>query len=146
MVVRNPRLTNIGSVLESIVVWSRNLRQTRSSPFGDIRLTPSQIDTLFFLSHAVGPVTPSSIACALAVTPGAITQLVDGLRREGLVVTRAHPEDARSRVIALTEAAAFQVAVFEREMTESLAPNFVSLTDGDLAELAELLSRTRRTP
>lgn len=139
-------MQDIGSVLESVVALSRTLRRARSSPFGDIRLTPSQVETLFIISHALGPVTPSSIATALAVTPGAITQLVDGLRREGLVETGPHPDDARSRILTLTESAASQVAVFERQLTEKLASQFDPLTDKQLAELAELLDRTRRTP
>lgn len=141
----DPRMQHVGRVLESIVAWSRILGQGRSFPFGEVRLTRSQIDTLFLIAHTVDPVTPSSIATALALTPGAITQLVDGLRREGLVTTQANPDDARSRVLTLTETAASQVAAFEQELTQNVAPQFASLTDTELAGLAELLGRTRRT-
>ncbi len=141
----DPRVQHIEQVLESIVAWSRVLGQGRSLPFGDARLTRSQIDTLFLIAHSLDPVTPSSIATALALTPGAITQLVDGLGREGLVTKQANPDDARSRVLTLTESAASQVAGFERELAENVAAQFASLTDSELAGLAELLCRTRRT-
>lgn len=137
-------MQHIGSVLESIVAWSRTLRQGRSLPFGDMQLTRSQIDTLFLIAHALDPVTPSSIATALGLTPGAITQLVDGLRRDGMVTKQANPDDARSRVLTLTETAASQVAGFEQEIAENVAPQFASLTDTELAQLAEFLGRTRR--
>jgi DNA-binding MarR family transcriptional regulator len=79
------------------------------------------------------------------LTPGAITQLVDGLRREGLVTTQANPVDARSRVLTLTESAAARVASFEQEVAENMLAQFTSLTDTELARLAELLGRTRGT-
>jgi DNA-binding MarR family transcriptional regulator len=139
------RVQQIGGVLESIVAWSLVLGQGRSLPFGDVRLTRSQIDTLFLIAHALEPVTPRSIATALALTPGAITQLVDGLRCEGLVTTQANPQDARSRVLTLTESAASRVASFEQELAEKMLAQFTSLTDTELARLAELLGRTRGT-
>jgi DNA-binding MarR family transcriptional regulator len=139
------RVQQIGGVLESIVAWSLVLGQGRSLPFGDVRLTRSQIDTLFLIAHALEPVTPRSIATALALTPGAITQLVDGLRCEGLVTTQANPQDARSRVLTLTESAAARVASFEQEVAENMLAQFTSLTDTELARLAELLGRTRGT-
>lgn len=141
----DPRLQHIERVLESIVAWSRVLGQGRSLPLGDLRLTRSQIDTLFLIAHSVHPVTPTSVATALALTPGAITQLVDGLRREGLVTTHENPHDARSRVLTLTETAGSQVAAFERELAQNVAAQFASLTDPELAGLADLLGRTRRT-
>jgi hypothetical protein len=54
----DPRVQHIGRVLESIVAWSLVLGQGRSLPLGDVRLTRSQIDTLFLIAHALEPVTP----------------------------------------------------------------------------------------
>ena len=59
-------MQHIEKVLESIVAWSRVLGQGRSLPLGDLRLTRSQIDTLFLIAHSVHPVTPTSVATALA--------------------------------------------------------------------------------
>ncbi len=139
------RAALIGQVLESIVAWSRTLAQARSGPFADHRLSRSQTEALFLIAHGRGPVTPGSVADELGLTPGAVTQLVDGLRRQGLITTGTNPEDARSRVLTLTDRAAAQLASFENEMIASLSQGFGDLTDTELAALARLLARTGTT-
>ncbi|MGF2075820.1 MarR family winged helix-turn-helix transcriptional regulator, partial [Enterococcus casseliflavus] len=84
-------------VIERAIALSRSLRAGRRTPFHGRVLTGSQLEALFHLAHDPQPVTPSTLAAALAVTPGAVTQLVDGLRSEGLVESAPHPDDARSR-------------------------------------------------
>ncbi|MGC4154900.1 MAG: MarR family transcriptional regulator [Propionicimonas sp.] len=139
------RAVLIGQVLESIVAWSRPLAQARSGPFADHRLSRSQTEALFLIAHGRHPTTPGSVADALGLTAGAVTQLVDGLRQQGLVTTGTNPDDARSRVLTLTDRAAAQLATFENEVIASLSPRFGDLTDTELAELAQLLARTRTT-
>ena len=65
--------------------------------------------------------------------------------RDGLVSKQANPDDARSCIPTLTKTAASQVAAFEQALAKSVAAQFASLTDTELARLAELLGRTRRT-
>lgn len=47
--------------------------------------------------------TVTAVAAHLGVTKQAASQLVDELVRKGYVERRAHPEDARARLIVLTE-------------------------------------------
>lgn len=44
----------------------------RSAPFGGTALTRTQLDFLFLLARAGGPVTPGELAEALRTTDGAI--------------------------------------------------------------------------
>lgn len=129
----------IGSVLESVTALSRELMAGREPPFGR-RLTRNQVETLFVLAHSAEPVTPKHLASGLGVTAGAITQLVDGLTGQGLVESVAHPSDARSRVLRLTDSAQATVDRFERAAVERMANRFDGLDDEQLRALAASLA------
>ncbi|WP_210506345.1 MarR family winged helix-turn-helix transcriptional regulator [Naasia sp. SYSU D00057] len=139
--IEEARGEQIARVLEGVVLLSRTLTSHRRAPFAARRLTGTQIETLFLLAHRSGPLTPGRLARLLGITAGAVTQLLDGLREEGLVEVTANPEDARSRIVSLTRDAAAEVARFESEAVVSLLPRFAALTDGELTELADLLHR-----
>jgi DNA-binding MarR family transcriptional regulator len=144
MTDRMARDAHVAEVIERSIAIGRSLRAGRRTPFHGRVLTGSQLDALFHLAHGPAPVTPGALATALAVTPGAVTQLVDGLRAEGLVESLPHPGDARSRVIRLSPNAAEQVADFERDMVARALPAFDGLQDAELETLASLLGRVGR--
>jgi DNA-binding MarR family transcriptional regulator len=129
----------IGSVLESVTALRRELTAGREPPFGR-RLTRNQVETLFVLAHSAEPVTPTHLASRLGITAGAVTQLVDGLASQGLVESVAHPRDARSRMLRLTDSAQTTVQSFERDAVERLTYRFDGLDDEQLRTLAATLS------
>ena len=81
----------IGTILEFVLGMQRRLRRVGLPPVGETRLNRSQVDALFLLAHSRREVTPGRLAGALGVTAGAVSQLVDGLRAAGLVVTVVRP-------------------------------------------------------
>jgi len=137
------RPEHIGRVLEQVAAWTRVLGETRARPLGDRRLSRSQTDALFLLARAKRPLTPGRLAGALHLTPGAVTQLLEGLRRAELVTQGPHPDDARSQLVTLSPAARQRVSEFEQATITSLADRFAALDDTELANLAALLARTR---
>jgi len=88
------RTAVLGEVLESVVSWSRLLGSTRSTPFRGRQLSHSQLEALFLIAHRPAPMSPGFLARELKLTPGAVTQLLDGLRQAGLVDQQPHPSDA----------------------------------------------------
>ena len=138
------RETLLGQVLESVVSWSRVLGSTRAAPFHGVQLGRSQLEALFLIAHRPAPMSPGLLARELKLTPGAVTQLLDGLRQVGLVDQQPHPSDARSRVLTLTPEAGRQVAEYEHGMVTAVAGEFGDLDDTELATLADLLARTVR--
>ena len=117
-----------------------------SRPFGDHRLTRSQMDALFFVAHGDGPLTPGALARRLGLTPGAVTQLVTGLREANLLKQTTHPGDARARILILTTPAARMLANFEDALAQTLEPRFAELSTEELAVLADLLGRADAEP
>lgn len=113
-------------------------------PFHGVQLGRSQLEALFLIAHRPEPMSPGSLARELRLTPGAVTQLLDGLRQAGLVDQQPDPLDARCRVLTLTPNAGQQVTEFEDGMVNALAGQFSDLDDAELATLAGLLERTVR--
>jgi DNA-binding MarR family transcriptional regulator len=71
------------------------------------------------------------------VTAGAVTQLLDTLASAGLVESDLNPHDGRSRIFNLTEKARADI----EQVVADLTPRFDTLTDNELATLADLLNR-----
>lgn len=136
----------VAGAVEQLVRWTRVLAaaraETGTAPFEGTHLTSTQREALFVIAHDPGPTTPGTLAIALAITPGAVTQLVDGLIHEGLVERSPNPADARSRLLTLTADAAARLDAFERAFTQALAPRFDNLSEVELAELTRLLRQT----
>lgn len=91
------------------------------------------------LAHHDTPQTAGSLGALLGLTSGGVTQLVDGLRRLGLVERTVDARDARVRRLALTSTARHQVSSFEAQVIEEVAPWFDDLDDAELRSLARLL-------
>lgn len=134
------RTDRIADVLTAVVGLSREVSTARP-PFTGRRLSRGRVDLLYVLAHHPGPVTPGRMASVLGVTPGAVTQLADALEADGLLVREAHPDDARSRILRLTTSAETDIAAFEEQVVAGITPRFATLTDRQLASLADLLRR-----
>jgi len=141
--VGGDRTAQVGAVLESLAAWSRVLGSVRSELFDGAQLSRSQVDALFLVAHGRTVMAPGDLSRSLGITPGAVTQLVDGLRADGLVTQSLDPADARRRVVTLTPNTARRLRAFEQRMVRDLAPRFADLSDSDLADLAGLLGRTQ---
>lgn len=131
----------VGRILAAAAELTRQVRRMRSSPFAGQSLSGRQVDALFVLARSGSGMTPSALAAALGVTAGAVTQLVDPLADSGLVERREHPNDARSRLLTLSEGARVRVEEFEAEVRAQLAVRFDGLEDAELARLADALTR-----
>ncbi|MBB1513869.1 MarR family transcriptional regulator [Tessaracoccus sp. MC1627] len=140
------RMALVGSAVEELVMWSRTLDGHRRVPFGDLQLSRAQLEVLFLIVHSDGPATPGAVADRLGVTPAAVTQLVAGLVDLGLVRQDRDPADGRRRVLVLEPERQLEVAGFEREVVERMAPHFAGLDDDELRTLVALLGRSSGSP
>ncbi|MFC5932136.1 MarR family transcriptional regulator [Cryobacterium melibiosiphilum] len=134
------RRESVAQVIEAVVDLQRHIQPKQPAPFRGHRLSNSHLGLLFVLSHR-SQCTPSDLAAHLQITPGAVTQLVTRLRDAELVVSIRHPDDSRSVILTLTEAAQVHVAEFESSVLNKSLPLFDSLSDAELATLATLLHR-----
>jgi len=138
------RRENVARAIEAVVDMQRRIRPKQPAPFHGHRLSSSHRGLLFVLSRH-SRCTPSDLAEQLQITPGAVTQLVARLRDLGLVVSTRHPQDSRSVLVALTDAARVHVSAFENSVLDESMPLFDALSDVELATLAALLNRAVST-
>ncbi|MDQ6650471.1 MAG: MarR family transcriptional regulator [Actinomycetota bacterium] len=77
--------------------WVRFLRGHLNDP----RVSPERLQLLGALAQAGEPLIMRQITTQLGTTPRAVTALVDGLERDGLVVRLPHPSDRRAVLVEL---------------------------------------------
>lgn len=61
----------------------------------------SQINSLFFIDRASDP-TMNDLSLQLGVTKAAVSQLIDRMVEQGLVLRQEDPDDRRSKILTLT--------------------------------------------
>lgn len=116
----------------------------RSDIARDHGLTPGHLISLLLL-RACYPdetITPTELREAVMFSSGGMTKVVRGLEQRGLVTRRAHPSDARSSMLELSESGVELidsiVPLIEERDREMLAD---PLDADELAELIRLLGK-----
>jgi DNA-binding MarR family transcriptional regulator len=109
------------------------------------KLSGSRLRVLLAVAEA-GSVRMGDLASELGIAARTVTDLVDGLEREGLLIRRPDPSDRRATLLALSAVAQehFEsVRATQQQMSEEiLAP----LDDAQRRQLAGLLQRLRTGP
>ncbi|GAB2749637.1 MarR family winged helix-turn-helix transcriptional regulator [Streptomyces bullii] len=85
--------------------------------------------------------TVTDLAAHLGVTKQAASQLVDELVRKGYAERRPHPQDARARLVVLTERGRACTRAAEEAAAEAVAAWTGVLGEGDVRMLRERLLR-----
>jgi len=85
--------------------------------------------------------TVTDIAAHLGVTKQAASQLVDEVVRKGYVERRPHPEDARARLLVLTERGWACTRAAEESAAEAVQVWADVLGEGEVRALCERLGR-----
>ncbi|MFD0314032.1 MarR family winged helix-turn-helix transcriptional regulator [Streptomyces flavalbus] len=85
--------------------------------------------------------TVTDLAAHLGVTKQAASQLVDELVRKGYVERRAHPQDARARLVVLTERGWACTRAAEEAAAEVVAEWGAVLGEAEVRALAGRLGR-----
>lgn len=86
-----------------------------------------------------GPQRQVSLAESLGQAPRSVTQAVEALERDGLVVRTADPEDQRAKLVALTPAGVDSLAAGVTAGDQALVEIFGALGPTRLARLGKLV-------
>jgi DNA-binding MarR family transcriptional regulator len=122
------------------------VRQVRHNPPPDaVILSPPQANLLFAIAHKKDGISVKELAESAGVTPGAITQFVDGLVEKGLVQREADPYDRRVVRLKLTELAKSQFEKFRKAHLESFSRMFEVFTNDEIKQLIALISKIDNT-
>ncbi|GGJ02511.1 MarR family winged helix-turn-helix transcriptional regulator [Streptomyces brasiliensis] len=94
-----------------------------------------------FTRLARGGATVTDLAAHLGVTKQAASQLVDEIVRKGYAERRAHPGDARARLVVLTERGVACTRATEEAAADAVAAWVDILGEGEVRALRERLTR-----
>ncbi len=87
-----------------------------------------------------GPMRQQALATCFGFAPRSITDMVDGLERDGLAERLDDPEDRRAKLVQLTPAGEAALAAALAVRAELVEHVFVVLSPADRAELARLVA------
>ncbi|MDK1489173.1 MarR family transcriptional regulator [Sinorhizobium sp. 7-81] len=95
---------------------------------------------LFFLSK-LGPCRSTDIACALNFAPRTVTEAIDGLERDRLVMRKPDPEDRRAKIVSITETGRVVLEAAEHPRKQLIEEIFSALDDEQLDQLYDIVSK-----
>lgn len=136
----DPVLTLLRQLLEVAAAINTGVRGVLAK----FELTNSMSALLWMLDPDRPPLRMREIARALGCDPSNVTLIGDKLEQAGLVTRQAHPDDRRSRVLALTDTGK---DLRERLLAHLAAATALpSLTARERHQLRQLLVKLRGNP
>lgn len=144
--MNNKRRQLLESLGERLISVMRRVHRSQAVRFSEFKLSSPQIRILFFIARRGKATAVKDLAEMLRVTPGAITQFVDGLVEMGLVRREEDPKDRRIIRIKLTELAKIKLEELRKGYLVSASQVFDVLTDAEVKELLRLLDKVDTHP
>ena len=133
-----PSMKAITSVMRVHQIWLARLNAVLA-PFG---LTFARYEALMLLYYSrAGALPLGKIGARLQVHPTSVTNLIDGLERDGFVTREPHPRDGRTTLAQLTPSGR-DTAVRATEALHAIRFG-TRLADHELERLSEVLRAVR---
>lgn len=85
------------------------------------------------------PIRPARLAEQLAITPRAVTDVVDALLDATLISAQPDPSDRRAKIVSITPAGEEKLRAARRQRDAMATELFGSLGDTERSQLADLL-------
>ncbi|MCF3639460.1 MarR family transcriptional regulator [Rhizobium sp. TRM95111] len=93
-----------------------------------------------------GPLRSTDIASALGFAPRTVTEAIDGLERDKLVVREPDPKDRRAKIVSITAMGRTVINAAQQPQHKTIEAIFSALDDNQKAQLGEILTcLSRRT-
>ena len=107
-------------------------------------LSRTAYNTLTFLAQAESPPGPQELAQQLLVSPGAVTQLLDLLERQGRIRRHSHKSDRRMSVVMLTAAGRRVLAQAQPAVAQATDRASAGLSTNEQRQLMRLLQKLEK--
>ena len=100
-------------------------------------LSPSQIELLYIVKHKQSP-SLKKLAFIMQLTPGAVTQLVEGLVQDGILQREHDLNDRRVQLISLTKSGETKMTEVQRINEQRAHQISEILTDEELKAMSTI--------
>lgn len=125
------RRKNLQELFEISQMTQRLMHMYMHRRFEELGVAPPQVHLLHLIGQ-MQPVNLKKLADGMRLTPGAITQLVDGLVRAGYVDRLPDEKDRRSSVVTLNAVGQDKIKALTRQKQTLLAEVANDLDDNEL--------------
>lgn len=129
--MQQSRKSIIQDVFETLELTKRAMFAHFYHSISESGLSPASIRMLFVIAHAQ-PVQPKDLAGKMYLTPGAVTQSIDALVREGYLARVASDNDRRGTFISLTDKGKAKVTALKGAQQQRFTQMVSELSDEDL--------------
>ncbi|MET0011681.1 MULTISPECIES: MarR family winged helix-turn-helix transcriptional regulator [Dehalococcoides] len=110
-------------------------------------LSPPQARLIFIISqHSDSGISVKELARLMSITPGAVTQFINGLIDKNLITRETDPADRRSIKIKLTPPAEKEIQNLKKDFFNSAARKFGALNTEEMKTLVNLVSKINPAP
>lgn len=126
------RNKNLQDLFTTAALLQRMMHTCMLRTFDEAGIAPSQLQLL----HLIGrqqPVSLKVLAADMRLTPGAITQTVDGLVQVGYVERESGKDDRRVITVSLTPTGREKASLLERQKQALLTKVVADLDDDEVA-------------
>lgn len=86
-----------------------------------------------------GPQRSTDIASALGFAPRTVTEAIDGLERDKLVMREPDPKDRRAKIVSITETGLVAINAAQQPQHKTIEAIFNALNDDQKSQLVEIL-------
>jgi len=131
------------NLIENFTQIFRGMHKEQKFPFGGLVLTRQQMMIMLFVNEKKENASVKEIVEFLQVTPGAVTQFVDGLVKNGLVERVESNMDRRSINIRLTQMAKEQFCYFKKNCINKMTRSFDGLNIKELEQFVALTEKIK---
>lgn len=125
------RSKNLQELFATSDVVQRMMRQCIHQVFDEMGIAPSQLHLIHTI-ETLQPVSLKKLATEMRLTPGAITQLVDGLVDANYVERTHSTEDRRVIVASLTKEGATKISQLKRKKRALLEKVVADMDDMEI--------------
>lgn len=137
------RHTLIEELLSTLHSFKRQLA-LKTGGTHDGAITPSQFAMLSFIDRNTS-VSIKRLAEIVCMTSSGVTQVVDSLVKEGLVIRKQDEDDRRTIHVSLSKKGKEELTTLKKSHFEKMKELFTPLTDEELEQLLTLYKKVLRS-
>jgi DNA-binding MarR family transcriptional regulator len=126
------RAQAIEQIADNLHMMKREMQSHLLKVYDAINLSPAQVELLKQI-RCKGPLSHKQLAAEARLTPGAVTQLIDGLYAAGCIERKQSSDDRRVSYISISQAGERKLDMAMGYYQKLLKTAFDTLTDEELA-------------
>ena len=131
----------VGTAVHGMMSLQRFVRHPGPPPPPEQRLSPPQIHLLFTIAAETSGITVKELAERSSITPGAVTQFVDGLVEKGFVSREGDLNDRRVVRLKATALALQQRDKMRKEHLTVMSKIFEGINNEEIKQLIDLFTK-----